>query len=66
MSTDEIDGLADRSQLESFFKKQKDIFDRWFKVECEDKKNYLSAMIMDTLMKAIIMRLDQFFTIRER
>ena len=66
MSTAELDELADRNQIESFFKHYKDIFDRWLKIECGNEKNFISAMIMDTLMKTIITRLDQFFVIREK
>jgi nitrogen regulatory protein PII-like uncharacterized protein len=66
MSTAELDAQCDRKELESFFKTQKEIFDRWLKVECEERKNYASALVMDTMIKAIIMRLDRFFVVKER
>jgi hypothetical protein len=37
MSTAELDAQSDRKELESFFKTQKEIFDRWVKVECEER-----------------------------
>lgn len=37
MSTAELDEQSDQGELKSFFRKQKDIFDRWLKVECEEQ-----------------------------
>ena len=65
MTDEELQEEMETHNILSFLTNRKSIFDRWIKVETEEEGNFMSAMIMDQIMKSIITRLDQFFQLKE-
>ena len=43
-----------------------DLVHRWVKVQAVDEQSVVSAMVIDTIMKAFMLKLDQAFSVREQ
>jgi len=65
-TSEEIEECTDVRHLKKFFSTCLKAFERWLKVECEEEGNVASALTVDLLMKAMIIKLDEVLSIKDR
>lgn len=65
-TSEEVEECTDARNLKKFFSTCLKAFERWLKVECEEEGNVASALTVDLLMKAMMIKLDEVLSIKDR
>ena len=66
MTPDDLTKSANKKNTEAFFHKLPPILNRWMKCQCIEEGNVISALVIDQMMKAIMIKLDQVLQIKNK
>ena len=53
-------------ELRDYFTETQSIFHRWMKIQTHEEKNMASALVIDQLVKSLMIKIDQVFTIKNQ
>ena len=66
MTTKELEKMATVPELKEFFKAVFKVLERWMKVMTIEEGDFASTLIVDSIMKCLILKLDAVFGIKDR
>ena len=53
-------------ELRDYFSETQSIFHRWLKIQTHEEKNMASALVVDQLVKSLMIKIDQVFTLKNK